>query len=119
MSQIRQVLPARRQSTTLCVPHGQTTLHVTYGFANGRWMEVFCSPSIDLKVGTDVAANATDSCIAISMLLQLGVTLAKLAASFGEDRPEGSADGPPSSWLGAIARQGAELERELTEGEIK
>lgn len=97
----------------MLVVHGEAKLHVTYGLAGGRWCEVFCAPHKDLKVGTDVAANATDSCIAISMLLQLGMTFAKLAASFGEDRPEGASSGPPSSWLGAIARQGAELEKEL------
>jgi hypothetical protein len=49
----------------------------------------------------------------MSLLLQHGMTFQQLAASFGEDRGEGAEHGPPSSWLGAIASQGCQLEAEI------
>lgn len=112
---IRLVLPARRHAITLQVmAKNSDSLHVTFGLSpDGNLVETFCNPDSSLKVGSDLQAIVNDSCIAISLLLQHGMTFRQLAASFGEDRVEGAVDGPPSSWLGAIARRGAELEREM------
>lgn len=84
-------------------------LCITFNFDNrGRVNEVFCSGH---KEGSHMRAVLTDSCIAISHALQRGASIVELAAAFGEDREEGKKSGPPASVLGAIARQGAIIER--------
>jgi hypothetical protein len=84
-------------------------LSVTFNFdARGLVNEVFCSGH---KEGSHMRAIVTDSCIAISHTLQRGGSIVELAAAFGEDREEGRKSGASASVLGAIARQGAIIER--------
>lgn len=81
---------------------------VRFGFdQNNRIKECFCN---SLKSGTDLNGLINDSCIAISLLLQHGMSMADLAEAFGENRAEGQSNGPPSSPLGAVARAGAKIE---------
>lgn len=108
----RRLLPFRRDGLTVEVtfrsPSGtEQTFIVTYGFDRSAVMECFCS-----SPKGDMQAFINDSCIAMSLLLQHGMTMIQLAEAFGEDRPEGMRSGPPSSPLGAIARTGALIERE-------
>ena len=67
------------------------------------------------KDGSDLDAFLSDSCIAISLLLQHGERMETLARAFGENRLEGAETGPPSSALGSIARAGAALDRKALE----
>jgi hypothetical protein len=114
----RTVLPHRRVSTTMFVKHvgndgNEHEFLVTFGFGREaplKVREVFCGSP---KVGSDMQAFINDSCIAISLLLQHGMTMSELASAFGENRPEGSSSGPPSSPLGSIAKKAVEIERGL------
>lgn len=115
----RTRLPERRPAATAIVRHTsnngvETDFVVTFGFGIEEELhirECFCSTGA--KSGTDMAAILSDSCIAISLLLQHGMSISEIAHAFGEDRPEGAAHGPPSSVLGSIARAGVALERSL------
>ena len=62
------------------------------------------------RTGSDAQAMLSDACIAVSLLLQRGMTIGEVAASFGELRAEGQANGSPASLLGRIAIAGAALE---------
>lgn len=108
-------IPARREGITVRLHHYGNMFDVTYNIhpASGRVFECFYSGVGMIKHGSDVQALLTDSCIAISKCLEHGGSFEQLAASFGEDRPEGATGGPPSSVLGVIARAGAKLEKEL------
>lgn len=118
MSQERERLPDRRPAATVIVRHlmndGNTRdFVITFGFDpqdDLHVRECFCHSA---KTGSDIAAILSDSCIAISLLLQRGYSLADLAHSFGENRAEGEAHGPPSSPLGSIVRAGIALERNI------
>lgn len=81
----------------------------TFGFGPDAYVrEVFMRAQ---KEGSDMDALLSDSCIAISILLQHGETCESLCGHFGENRPEGEASGPASSPLGAIVRVGADLDK--------
>lgn len=83
----------------------------TVGFGwdfRGHITEAFCSGQ---KEGSDLRAAVQDGCILLSHCLQRGASIVELAAALGEDRAEASPSGPPASFLGAIARRGAILER--------
>lgn len=107
----RIAIPNRRRQVTEIVTHitpsGESPYTVTFGVHAGRVLEVFCSSP---KSGSDSQATVNDACIAISLLLQHGMTMEQLAAAFGENRNEGEKSGPPSSVLGAIARAGAAID---------
>lgn len=82
---------------------------VRFGFDKGGAIkECFCN---SLKSGTDLNGLINDSCIAISLLLQHGMSMAGLSEAFGENRSEGQEHGPPSSPLGAIVKAGAAIEQ--------
>jgi hypothetical protein len=112
---VRKVLPHRRLSTTVVVEHadagGTSSYIVTFGYGPDYHIyECFCtSPRGDKQ------AFINDACIAISLLLQHGIKPETLERAFGENRPIDKPNeiGPPSSPLGAIAREAARIEREL------
>lgn len=108
----RLSIPSRRQGITVSVLHAGNSYLVTYNFLGGRVVECFCSPDESNKTGTDLQAILSDSCIAVSKLLQLGETLGELVGSFGENRNEGESTGAASSPLGAIVRAGLRIERD-------
>ena len=106
----RQRLPNRRHGLTLPVQHRNQFFDCTFGFDEaGRVREVFMRST---KEGNDFSALMVDACIAASMLLQHGETMASLAASFGENRADGEKSGAPQSALGAIVRRGAMLDEQ-------
>lgn len=120
----REKLADRRESSTVVVSRksfdgSMREWVVTFGWGPTGIREVFCTASYDnpkMKTGSDEQAFINDSCIAISLLLQHGVHAAALARAFGEDRPmsQPNDQGPPSSPLGAIAREAVRLEKEFT-----
>jgi hypothetical protein len=84
-------------------------MQVTFGLDQlGHVKEVFGRAS---KTGTDLQGLISDGCIAVSLLLQHGMSIEEVAVALGENRPEGEKSGPPASPLGAIARAGVEVER--------
>lgn len=106
---MRVALPNRRRQVTDVVTHDNRDYLVTFGLGtDGLIRESFCTTAA--KTGTDMQAFINDACIAVSLLLQHGMTMAELAAAFGENRNEGEKSGPPSSVLGAIARAGAAID---------
>jgi hypothetical protein len=110
---VRQLLPTRRGHTVLTIEFAGQKYHVGYGqeivgkVVQPRVVEVFADAK---RTGSDSQAQLADSCIAISLLLQHGLTMKQIAEAFGESRSEGMASGPPSSILGCIARAGVALE---------
>jgi len=104
----RTILPARRRCETAKVTHGNHELTVSFGFSEaGHVVEVFCASG---KTGVELTALVTDACILVSLLLQHGVSAENIAASMGENRAEGDADGPAASIIGQIVREAAALE---------
>ncbi|HEY2010550.1 MAG TPA: hypothetical protein VGH23_16290 [Rhizomicrobium sp.] len=84
---------------------------VSFGFGpDGKIREVFC---IAAKDGSDMQSLVHDACIATSIVLQRGHSIADLAKSFGELREEGQPVGKPASIMGALARLGAAVERQV------
>ena len=106
-------IPPRRLALTELVEHNGKRYAVTFGIVENKVRECFCSVVESTPNGTELHAIASDACIAISKLLRRGETLPELAASLGENRPEGALTGPPSSLLGAIVRAGLPLQTEL------
>lgn len=112
----RERLPDRRPAATVTVRHVQNdgnemNFVVTFGFDDSAHIrEAFAHAA---KTGSDLAAILSDSCIALSLLLQRGYSLDDLAHSFGENRAEGEMHGLPSSLLGSIVRSGIALERSI------
>ena len=109
----REMLPDRREGVLLRVTHqhhlGTRDYTVNYGFdSQGRVREIFCHNE---KPGTDLDAIMSDACIAISHLLQRGMTVVELADTLGRDCEEMSRDGVPASPLGTIARVGVIVEQ--------
>lgn len=121
----KEKLPGRRHGVRMPVafiaPDGNTlSYYITYNIsgASERVIECFICHEDGarfLKSGSMLRAIMEDSCIAISLLLQTGMTMAQIAKAFGENRPEGQTNGPPSSPLGAIARMGAEIDERARE----
>lgn len=79
---------------------------------NGMIMEVFCANPM---TGSDMEAILTDGCILISLCLQWGVPLERIASILGERRPERGTSGPAASPIGAIAKNLLILDKELHE----
>ena len=100
----RARLPHRRESETIDLFFAGRGFAVTIGFyPDGRLGEVFSS---GVKVGSDLDAILADACVAISLLLQHGVTPAALARSMGR-----AGDGiTPASVIGALSDCLAEQE---------
>lgn len=95
MTRVR--LPNRRPNLTAAVEHAGRSYAVTIGFyPDGRVGEVFTHGA---KAGSEIDCILDDACVAISLLLQLGVEPAALAASMGR-----LGDGrSPASVIGALA----------------
>lgn len=116
----RARLPDRRPAVreTLTWQDSQGGDHqadVSFGFGrDGRVREVFC---LAAKDGTDMQALVHDACIAASIALQRGHTIAALARAFGELREEGQSAGRPASVIGALARLGVEIETGIGGGQ--
>lgn len=119
----REKLPTGRHGVRVPVifttpDHQEFTFLVTYNIgASSRVVECFVShdDTIILKSGSLLRAILEDGCIAISLLLQHGMTMEAVARRLGENRPEGTSEGPPSSPLGAIACTGADIDRRIEE----
>lgn len=91
-------------------------LIVTYGLdRGGKVREAFCA---GYRADTDLCALTNDACIMMSLLLQHGVSITEVAAACGQNTAEGETDGPPASLLGAIAREGVNIERLWNSGQI-
>lgn len=83
-------------------------IEVGYGLDEALQVkEVF---AIAAKEGTDLQALVHDACIALSHCLQRGATITDMAKSFLENRQEGAAEGPPASFIGAVARHAVQIE---------
>lgn len=112
-------LPGRRMSVRETIAfefssRAVVEFDVTFGFDDaGRIREMFCAFA---QTQSDLGGVIEDACIAASIALQRGHSIADLAKSFGELREEGAAEGPPASPIGAIARAGARIELEAAEG---
>lgn len=111
----RRALPNRRCGITETwrekIGGFEHELTVTFGFLEDLIIcEGFCSGG---KEGAQLRNTIVDGCISFSRGIQFGDTVQGLAEAYGEDRGEGAASGPPSSFLGAIARRGVLLQREL------
>lgn len=109
-------LPDRRtgltDSTTYVDEKGNLwKLLITCNFdpADGRIKEVF--PSNPLK-GADLDGLLIDGCILLSLCLQAGVPLDKVATTLSERRPERGTSGPPASMIGAIAKLALKIDEE-------
>lgn len=102
----RSRLPDRRPSIVATVEWaGETWLLGSSFGADGHAAEVFLNGP---KIGSDHEALLNDACVAISLLLQHGMTAAELARHLGR---EGIAPGAPmASPLGRIAAELADLE---------
>ena len=109
----RKRLDNRHFSVTTHVEWQGQKLVVTYGFdiTHNHVREAFCAA---FKRESDVVALANDAAILLSRLLQHeNEHIETIAKSLGENRVEGQTSGPPASLIGAIARRGAEVEREV------
>ena len=90
-------LPFRRHNETIDLVFGAQKFSVTIGFRrDGTPGEVF---AYGARVGSDLHAMLSDSCIVMSLLLQHGVQPVALAHSLGR-----AGDGvTPASIIGALA----------------
>lgn len=113
---MREKLPSRRLQITSNVQY----LDI---FASGRPMEIEVSFGFNREwVLKELFINSrthpqtpllNDICILISRLLQHGDTIESIADGLGENRNEGQAVGAPSSFIGAIARQGVTVQADI------
>ena len=114
---MRTKLPARRRAVTQKVVHtdargSEVDYLITFGFdGEGVVREVFCANPME---GSDMYALLTDGCILISLHLQTGAEIEKLARGLGENRGEGEARGKPASVFGSIARAILDLQKEIS-----
>lgn len=113
----REPLPPRREGVTMDLAFAmadgnETRLAVTYGFnAARRVREVFCLP---LKSGTDLQSLLHQACMAISLGLQHGATMAELRHTLGEEHDALA----PRSIVGLIVREGAALDAEERRADV-
>ena len=102
----RARLSDRRLNDTAELEFRGVRYAVTIGYyPDGRCGEVFTHGA---KVGSDMDAMLDDACVAVSLLIQHGVTPAALASSMGRH-----ADGQPASIIGALANLMAARDAEL------
>jgi hypothetical protein len=112
-------LPGRRPAVRMRMAweDGQGNKHigdVSFGFdRSGAIREVFC---LAKKDGSDMQRLVHDACIATSVALQFGARISDFAKAFGELRKEGELIGGPASVMGALARLGASIEKDVMEG---
>jgi hypothetical protein len=115
----RKPLPDRRDARRVTVVFefsNRTVRHFEIGFGledSGIVREVFCCGA---HTQSDLQLLVEDACVATSIALQYGARIGKFVKSFGELREEGATSGPPASIMGAIARAGVALERDIMEG---
>jgi len=103
----RERLPNRRPNETVDLEFDGVRYAVTVGyFPDGRPGEVFTHGA---KIGSAMDGLLDDACIAVSLLLQLGIEPPRLAASMGRlgDRTS------PASIIGALADMLAESSVEM------
>jgi hypothetical protein len=112
----REALPNRRLQIT-------STVFYQDPFSQGRGMEFEISFGFNTSyVLKELFINSkshpltpllNDICILISRLLQHGDSIESIAEGLGENRNEGEALGAPSSFVGAIARQGCTVQADM------
>jgi len=106
----------RRRGLTIKIqfPPGGQIFDITYNHdPRGHFYECFYSPTSELKEGSDFQHLLSDSCIAVSKLIEAGFSFAELTFVFGENRAPGAVRGPASSFLGAICVAGAKLQADF------
>jgi hypothetical protein len=82
---------------------------ISFGFDHARVLkELFISSKTH-----PLTPLLNDICILISRLLQHGDTIESLASGLGENRNEGETLGAPSSFVGAIVRQGCTIQADV------
>ena len=92
----RNALPFRRENETIDLFFGNQSFAVTIGFRrDGSPGEVF---AYGAKVGSDLHAMLSDTCIVVSLLIQHGVQPAALAHSMGR----AGTGAAPASLIGAV-----------------
>lgn len=103
----RTRLKDRRESETSILWFNNCCFTVTIGyFPDGRPGDVFASGA---KTGSDMAATIADACVALSLMMQSGMDIAKCAKSLGR-----AGDGKtPASILGALADHIAAVMQEV------
>lgn len=80
------------ETDTALAGDGRYTIDI--GYEGGRPYECFCD---GVKIGSDIAAMIADACIAISILLQFGLTPEHLKERFSRH-----SDGAPASIQGVL-----------------
>lgn len=113
---MREKLPNRRLLITSTVKYqdlyaqGQgITIEISFGFDHKHVLkELFISSK-----STPLTPLLNDICILISRLLQSGDTIESIAEGLGENRNEGEVLGAPSTFIGAIARQGCTVQADI------
>lgn len=106
----RRRLPQRRIGTTIdleyVLPNGnKVAFSATFNRGDdGNIAEAFCQA---FQEGSELRHLLHHNCIIASVALQHGATMASLAHAMGEDHPKA-----PGSFMGAIVRAGAALDRE-------
>jgi len=110
-------MPERRTGLNFYITHINATgneekylLTANYHPKTGQLLEVFCANPM---TGSDMEAILTDGCILISLCLQWGVPLERIADILSERRPERGTKGPAASPIGAIAKGLLKLDKEL------
>lgn len=108
----REKLPDRRQGVTVKLRYrkdeeGEIAFDATFNWQeSGRVREVFCE--LPFKEGAHIRGLVDHACIAISVALQRGATMASLARTLVEDDLEQR----PGSLIGLIVRTGMVLDME-------
>lgn len=112
----REKLPNRRLQITANVQYldifaqgRPMQIEVSFGFDHARVLkELFISSKTH-----PLTPLLNDICILMSRLLQNGDTIESIAEGLGENRNEGDTLGAPSSFIGAIARQGCTVQADV------
>jgi len=110
---MREKLPNTRPALSVDLKHkiggNDHGFSATFGFnEKGHVRECFC---LAFKSGTDLQTLLHHACVAISVGLQHGSTMAEFLKAMGEEDLEK----PPRSILGLIVRAGANIE---AQGEV-
>ena len=112
----REKLPNRRLQITSNVKYQDPyavgrgmEIEVSFGFNQQRVVkELFISSKTH-----PLTPLLNDICILISRLLQHGDSIESIAEGLGENRNEGETIGAPSSFIGAIVRQGCTVQADV------
>lgn len=87
-------------------------IEISFGFDHQRCLkECFISSKTH-----PMTPLLNDICILISRLLQHGDSIESIAEGLGENRNEGQVIGSPASFIGAIARQGVTVQKDISNG---